>query len=232
MDKLAEGLTWYFAFIFSIVMHEASHAYTAMRLGDNTAYNEGHVTLNPLPHIKREYIGTIVVPIFSFLASGWMIGWASVPYDRDWARRHPDRSAWMSLSGPAANLVIVLVCAALIRIGMAFDIFFPPETLNFSHIIEAVNPGVFSSVATFISIMFSLNLVLFFFNLLPVPPLDGSGVVPLLLGKDKAVSYLDFIENTQFMFFGLLIAWKVFDYVFDPIHLACINLLYPGFGYH
>ncbi|MDH4318013.1 MAG: site-2 protease family protein, partial [Desulfobulbaceae bacterium] len=118
MIHLTEGLLWYFAFIFSTVIHEASHSLVALKLGDETAYHAGQVSLDPTPHIKREPIGTILVPIISFLMSGWMIGWASAPYDPNWARRYPKRSAWMALAGPASNLVMVILSIMIIRIGV------------------------------------------------------------------------------------------------------------------
>lgn len=231
MINIADGFLWYFVFLFSTVLHEASHAFSAMKLGDDTAYHGGQVTLDPTPHIKRDIVGTVAVPIISFLIGGWMIGWASCPYDRDWARRYPDRSAWMSLAGPTANLALVLIAAALIHIGIALGFFYPPDSINFSRVVAATQPGTLAAVAKLISILFSLNLILFLFNLLPLPPLDGSGAVPLFLERDQANRYLDFIENPPFMFIGILLAWELFDIVFSPIHLICINLLYPGVTY-
>jgi Zn-dependent protease len=232
MQNLADGLLWYFAFILSVVVHEGSHALAALKLGDRTAYEGGQVTIDPLPHIKRSPVGTIVVPILSYVFSGFMMGWASAPYDPDWARRHPDRSALMSLAGPLSNLLLVILCGLLIRLGLAFDFFYAPDSINFSHITAAVNDGLPAGIARLLSIMFSLNLILFCFNLLPLPPLDGSGIIPLFLSRERAVRYLDFIQNTPFMFLGLLFAWKIFGHLYSPIHLIFINLVYPGAGYH
>ena len=106
MDRIAAGIGWYLIFLFSLVAHEAAHAFTAWRLGDPTARKGGQVTLNPLPHIRREPIGTVAVPLVSYLIGGWMIGWASAPYDPEWARRNPRRAALMSFAGPAANLLL------------------------------------------------------------------------------------------------------------------------------
>lgn len=232
MPNLAEGFLWYLAFLFSVVVHEASHAFAAMKLGDHTAYEGGQVTLDPLPHIKREPVGTIVVPILSFLVGGWMIGWASAPYDPLWARTYPQRSAVMSLAGPLANLLVVLAAGLAIRLGMVLDLFQAPDHLTLSHIVESRQSGTLVAVATLLSIMFSLNLLLFTFNLIPLPPLDGSGVIPLLLSRERAVAYMDFIHDGHFGFIGIFVAWKLFDFLFDPVHLLFINLLYPGCGYH
>jgi len=232
MPNLAEGFLWYLAFLFSVVIHEASHAFAAMKLGDRTAYEGGQVTLDPLPHIKREPVGTVVVPVLSFLVGGWMIGWASAPYDPLWARNYPQRSAAMSLAGPLANLLVVLVVGLAIRLGMAMDLFYAPESLTLSHIVASHQDGTLAGVATLLSILFSLNLLLFTFNLMPLPPLDGSGVIPLLLSRERALAYMDFIHGGHLAFIGIFIAWKAFDYIFDPVHLMFINLLYPGYGYH
>ncbi len=230
--NLLYGMMWYLVFLFSTTVHEAAHAFTAMKLGDNTAYHGGQVTLDPIPHIRREPLGTVLVPILSFLLSGWMIGWASTPYDPIWAQRYPRRSAWMSLAGPSSNLLLVMLSALMIRIGIAAGFFVEPDSINFTHVTAASGEsGIFTAVALILSIMFTLNLLLFVFNLLPFPPLDGSGALPLLLSEKHALSYMDFFNNSSFSFIGLLIAWNVFDKLFDPIHLMAINLLYPGANY-
>lgn len=231
IDKVFDGILWYLAFLFSTTLHEASHAFSAMKLGDLTAYQGGHVTLNPVPHIRREPIGTVIVPILSYFLGGWMIGWASVPYNAEWALQFPRRAALMSAAGPLANLLLVIMTGIVIRIGMAANILFAPDAINFAHITAATQPGFFEPVSTFLSILFSLNLLLFLFNLLPVPPLDGSGILPIFMSDEQARRYTTFVRNSSFAFFGLIIAWNVFDYIYAPIHLLAINLLYPGSHY-
>jgi Zn-dependent protease len=232
-DVLLDGLAWYIVFLFSTTVHEAAHAFTAMKLGDKTAYYGGQVTLDPIPHIRREPLGTVVVPILSFYLSGWMIGWASTPYDPAWAGRYPRRSAWMSLAGPASNLLLVLFSVVLIRIGITAGVFIEPDSINFTRMVVAADQsGLFAGAATILSVMFTLNLLLFVFNLLPFPPLDGSGAIPLILKKKYALRYMNFIDRSGFGFFGLFIAWNVFGRLFAPIHLMAVNLLYPGTGYH
>lgn len=82
MPDLVEGFVFYGVFLLSTTLHEAAHAWAAMRGGDRTAYDGGQVTLNPLPHIRREPIGMVVLPIVSVLISGWPLGFASAPYSR------------------------------------------------------------------------------------------------------------------------------------------------------
>lgn len=232
MPDLSQGILWYLAFLFSVVVHEASHAYAAMKLGDNTAYEGGQVSLDPFPHIKREPVGTVVVPILSFLLGGWMIGWASAPYDPFWARRYPKRSALMALAGPMSNLAIVLAVGLLIHIGMALDMFYAPGRINLSQIVASHHNGFLDGAAVLLSILFSLNLLLFTFNLMPLPPLDGSGIIPLFLSDENAEKYMNFLQGGAFSLIGIFIAWKVFDLIYHPIHLMAITLLYPGHGYH
>src|SRR5258705_12444602 len=105
---LALGALWYIAFLFSTTCHEAAHALAAKLGGDPTAFEGGQVTLNPIPHIQRSPFGMIVVPILSYALGGWMIGWASAPYDPAWQRRHPHRGALMALAVPPANFVIIM----------------------------------------------------------------------------------------------------------------------------
>ncbi|MBI5471849.1 MAG: site-2 protease family protein [Ignavibacteriae bacterium] len=229
---LADGLLWYVVFLFSTTLHEAAHAFAAMKMGDYTAYHGGQVTLNPIPHVQREPFGLVLVPILSFLLGGWMMGWASAPYDPNWALRYPKRSAIMSLAGPAANLLLVILSAAFIRLGIAYEVFTAPQSITFTHATEAVAEGTWTHVATMLSVFFSLNILLFAFNLLPVPPLDGSGALPLAMSEELGQKYMTLLHRSGFAIFGLFLAWKLFGYVYSPIHLIAINLLYPGLNYH
>ena len=132
-------------------------------------------------------------------------------------------------SGPA--LLVVVAVGVVIHIGIAMGLFYAPDSINFSHIVASRQEGMLVGLATLLSIMFSLNVLLFIFNLIPLPPLDGSGAIPLLVSREKAGAYMDFIHSSHFSFLGIFLAWQVFDFIFDPIHLLFINLLYPGAGY-
>jgi Zn-dependent protease len=228
MDHLMLGVMWYLIFLFSTTLHEAAHAWAALRLGDPTAYEGGQVSLDPLPHVRREPIGTVVAPILSFLVGGWMIGWASAPYDPEWAERHPRRAAWMALAGPAANLLLVLVAAIAIRGGLWAGLFTPPDRLRMSVVTLGAAPGVLDCLARTVSLLFSLNLVLFVFNLIPMPPLDGSGALPLVMSEETARGYQALAGRLGMM--GILVAWQVFDPIFRPIFLGSVGLLYQGIG--
>ena len=231
-DAFALGLVWYAAFLFSLTVHEAAHALAALKLGDETAYLGGQVTLNPLPHMEREPFGTVIVPLISYALSGWVMGWASAPYDPHWADRHPRRAAWMALAGPASNLLVVIASGIIIRMAMVAGALDAPQSAGFASITVATQPGIWESLSTLLSILFSLNLLLFAFNLLPLPPLDGSGVLPLLLKEEWVRGYQDFMRQPGFALLGLIVAWNVFGYIFRPLFFLGLNLLYPELGYH
>lgn len=228
LETVFLGVAWYVAFLFSLTVHEAAHAWAALKLGDPTAYHGGQVTLNPLPHIRREPFGTILVPLLSFAWMGWMMGWASAPYDPMWAARHPKRSGLMALAGPVSNLIIVLLSGIGIRIGLAAGVFALPttETFALTGIVQGVGEGYAAGAAVLLSILFVLNLLLFLFNLLPLPPLDGAAVIQLAMSHETALRYRHFLAQPMFALLGLIVAWKFFGMLFWPVLQVALSLLY------
>ncbi len=197
-----------------------------------TAFEGGQVTLNPIPHIRREPFGMVIVPLLGLFLGGAMIGWASAPYDPHWQREHPRRAAWMSLAGPAANFTLVLLAAALIHLGIWAGVFRAPDFANLHTLVQSTQPGTWDGVAKVVSVVFGLNLLLGAFNLLPIPPLDGYSVLPLFLSKAWAHRLEDFRRSTgSFAIVALLVGWKVFDVLFDPLFSLALRLLYPNLHY-
>jgi Zn-dependent protease len=231
VEKVIEGICWYVAFLFSVTAHEAAHAWLAKLGGDLTAYHGGQVSLDPIPHIKREPFGTVVFPLISLFALGWPFGYASAPYDPEWAQRHTKRAALMALAGPASNLILVMLSALFIRIGVSMGCFVAPHSILMTHVTVSSQGGIWAGVALFISMLFSLNLILAVLNVIPFPPLDGSGAIVLFMSDETARRYRQFVSYPAFGWIGLLLAWKVFNPLFSPIFLIAINLLYPGSHY-
>ena len=227
-QSLSLGVIWYIVFLFSTTCHEGAHALVAKLGGDPTAFHGGQVSLNPIPHIKREPFGMVVVPLLSYIYAGWMIGWASAPYDPDWRRRFPRRAAWMALAGPGANFALMLLAALGIRIGISMHAFEMPASAAFTRITAPVSPGGAGFAATFLSVLFVLNLVLGTFNLLPVPPLDGNTGVTLVMSENAAVRFLDWTRSAGWAMLGLLVAWVAYDKIFSFIFRLALSLLYPG----
>ncbi len=232
--ELGLGLLWYALFVISTTFHEAAHGWAALRFGDFTAHEAGLVTLDPLPHIQRSPFGMVIIPILSFAMSlphGWMVGWASTPYDPYWAERNRRKAAWMALAGPAANLALILVAALLIHAGIFLGLFAQPDRITWTQVVVAQSPGIAGAAAIAVSILFSLNLILLVFNLLPVPPLDGSEVLSLFLNESMAQRYRDLMAQPTAQMVGLVVAWNLVGVVLSPIHTAALNLLYPGAAY-
>jgi len=229
---LATALAYFAVFLFSTTLHEAAHAWAALRGGDSTAYNGGQVSLDPIPHIRREPFGMVVLPLLSSVTIGWPFGYASAPYDPRWAMRHPRRAALMALAGPAANLALVVAAIVLLRVGAMAEIFSPPASAVFGMLAATDSGPAWEAIGRLLSIVFSLNLLLCIFNLLPVPPLDGSAAITLLMDRRTTARYQTFIWSTPMLgFVGILVAWQLFPPIFRPIFWTAINLIYPGVTY-
>jgi Zn-dependent protease len=217
VELLAYGFVWYVAFLFSTTCHEAAHALVAKWGGDDTAARGGQVSLNPVPHIQREPWGMVVIPILSFIFTRGMIGWASAPFNPEWERRHPRRAALMALAGPAANYTLMLLAAVGLRVGLS---------MGWLHTNPETGQRDLSTVV--LLVFFSLNLLLGTFNLLPVPPLDGSAGIMLFMSENRALRYLDWLRGNSFAMVGLLVGLLVFRYFYSPVENFAINLLLPS----
>jgi Zn-dependent protease len=233
MPDLATALVYYIVFLFSTTLHEAAHAWAAKLGGDLTAYHGGQVSLDPRPHIRREPIGMVLLPVFTVLMSGWPMGFASAPFDPAWAMRYPKRAGWMALAGPGGNLMLLLMAAIGLHVGMAAGMFSAPPSIGFHQLVDVEEGSPWGGLAFFLSVLFSMNLLLAILNLIPLPPLDGSAAIPLLLSGRAAERYQQFLlQNGQlFALVGIVAAWRLFDFVFDPIFEIAINLLHWGSHY-
>ena len=231
-SALLNGLLWFVAFLFSTTVHEAMHALAAYRGGDSTAYLGGQVSLSPLPHIRREPIGMLAVPLLTAFTAGWAVGWASTPYDPTWAARHPRRAAIMAAAGPAGNLLIAVLAFGALRLGLAFDVFVAPDRVNFHHLVEAAggNP-MLAGLGDLLTVLLVLNVLLFIFNMLPVPPLDGASAITGVLPERTAVLVRSVNANPAVSMLGLLVAWQLFPQFARPIFTAVLRLVHPGDSY-
>ncbi len=228
MEDIIYAIGWVIIFILSTTLHEAAHAWAAKLGGDLTAYRGGQVSLNPLPHIKREPLGMLIYPLVSSFLIGWPFGYASAPYDRNWAYTHPRKAALMSAAGPAANLLLVVLCAAAIKLGIIGGIFAEPYSVGFRHIVDPGADGAWNGLSIFVSMMFTLNIMLFFLNIIPVPPFDGSNAISLFLPDDAARKYQTVIRNPIFGFIGFIFVWQAFGPLIARVFPIVVNILYWG----
>jgi Zn-dependent protease len=234
-EQFGAFAVWFVVFLFTLTCHEAGHALAAWLGGDRTAYAGGQVSLNPWPHIRREPFGTIVFPILTFFGSGWMMGWASTPYDPRWAARYPLRQAAMSAAGPAANFLLGAIAFAVMKFLLAGGVFVAPQHATFSGVIEPPEGtpagSLLVAVAFTLSVALNLNILLGLFNLIPLPPLDGAGVLAGLMPDSLGPILATLSRNPMLTMIGLVVSWRIFDLVYDPAFSLLLRLLHPGVSY-
>ncbi len=212
---------WFVATLFSVTLHEAAHAWVGKLGGDNTA--QAQVTLNPMPHIIRSPFGMVVAPLITFFFYGgrWMLAWASAPYDPRWAKQYPKRAALMAAAGPVSDLLLAALALGIMYAGTAWFGWVPGTGQLDRMVLDA--SGEANPATMFVSVLFSVNILLGLFNLLPLPPLDGNAVVPLFLNRRLTEKWYGLFEDRNAQLFGMIIAWSVFSrlapYIFDFIRL-------------
>jgi Zn-dependent protease len=224
------ALLWYGAFVVSVTAHEAAHALAAYLGGDPTAYRAGQVSLNPVPHMRREPVGMVLVPALTALTQGWCVGWASTPYDPGWERRHPRRAAWMAAAGPGANFALAALALLALRAGLELGWFHAPDRISFGQLVEA-SALPLDVLGRILSILLVLNVILGLFNLIPLPPLDGATAVTLVLPEDTALRFREVLRTGSFGLIGLLVAWWLFVQAIGPVFGAILRLVHPGVPY-
>lgn len=145
--------------VISIIVHEVAHGYAANLLGDPTAKHEGRLTLNPIPHIDP--VGSLILPMILILTNaGFVIGWAKpVPFNPNNLRNKRWGEAIVAAAGPLTNIAIALIFGLALRIALTLDLQLSPEMVQITAIIVFI------------------NLLLAVFNLVPIPPLDGSKIL-------------------------------------------------------
>lgn len=190
--------------LFAITLHEAAHAYAAKYFGDLTAYSQGRMSLNPIRHI--DLFGTILIPLaLALMSSPFLFGYAKpVPVDFSRLRNPKKQMAWVALAGPAANLFMALlwmiIFISLDAAGMREEYFFLVAKAGFK-----------------------INLVLFAFNLFPLPPLDGGRIMTSILPNRYAYKFMRLEPYGFFIVLGLLVL-NLLQYWMMPV-IAGANLL-------
>jgi Zn-dependent protease len=202
--------------IFSLSIHEASHAWMADRLGDHTARRLGRVTLNPIPHM--DLIGTVIFPILQFFTKLPLIGWAKpVPIVSAHLKNPRRDQIFISLAGPGANLVAGF-SAFIVLAGM--KVFYPRAEGFIINVIGSMSiPGQKSILAPIVGILFFaliINCALALFNLIPIPPLDGHWMLYGML-SDNAARILERANSYGFLILYALMFTGAFQFLFVPI---------------
>lgn len=196
-----------FPILIAVTFHEVAHGYVADKLGDPTARMMGRLTLNPIKHL--DLIGTLV---FVFTR---MIGWAKPVPVNPLNLRNPQKDMmWVSLAGPAANMVIAIIASIVYRLLQSFPI--SSSDLFGQKILVPV------ILITYLTV--TINIGLGIFNLIPVPPLDGSKILMGLLPHKQAVAYSRIEPYGFFILLGLIF-FRITDYVIFPVIIILRYLL-------
>jgi Zn-dependent protease len=224
MDVLSTVINL-FVLLFAITIHEASHGWAALKMGDPTAYTLGRVSLNPIVHI--DLFGTIILPLILVLIGAFPIGWAKPVPVNPYNLRHPRRdNLWVSLAGPASNLTAAagfLVIIGLLKlVSPGLTGFLRSFLISGRHLPPGFYPLEGLALILFYAVL--VNTYLAVFNLIPVPPLDGSGILSGLLSEQAAAKY-DRIRPFGFFIVIILIYLGLLNVIIRPIELLIYTIV-------
>ncbi len=195
---------------FSIVLHEFAHGYVAYRMGDDTAYLSGRLTLNPVAHF--DLIGTLLVPLFCFIIGAPLFGWAKPVPINPMRLPSPRRDMGkVAAAGPAINLMLAFCFALALKGAILSAGFLSAATLQ--------------NLVPFLQYGILINVMLAVFNLLPIPPLDGGRIVVALLPIKTALSYDRFFNRYGMMIVIFLILTGAVKYLILPPAAMVLTLL-------
>ncbi|MEW6734076.1 MAG: site-2 protease family protein [Acidobacteriota bacterium] len=233
MPDIGDVILWYVVFLFSLTLHEVGHAWTSELFGDSTGRYLGRISLNPLVHIDP--IGTVVFPLVGALTGIPLFGWAKpVPVNPLRWRDQVKANIAVSAAGPLANLLITIIALALIKLLIWQGVFELSYNFNLWHFIKATEPSpFFSPLATMLCIAVSTNVGLAVFNMLPIPPLDGSHILASVLSLISQ-PLLDAYEQVRSYGFMVLMLFLIIDRqlkLLSIIFLPILSFIFLLVGY-
>ena len=204
---------WAIPVLFAITVHEVAHGWVARLLGDPTAWMMGRLTLNPVKHIDP--VGTILVPLVLLLLGGFVFGWAR-PVPVNYRNLHDPRRdmALVAVAGPAANLLMALGWALIMKVGILIA---PHNTWIGLPLVYMGQAGI------------AINVILMVLNLLPVPPLDGGRVLAGLL-PPRLAEALDRVEPWGLLVLVALLATGILGMMLGPPYRLVMELIHRLFG--
>ncbi|HST19681.1 MAG TPA: site-2 protease family protein [Blastocatellia bacterium] len=216
-------IIWFIVLLFSLSFHEAAHAWTSERFGDDTGRLQGRITLNPIAHIDP--IGTILFPLLSSLVGIPLLGWAKPVQTnpRLW-RDKTKANICVSAAGPISNFILATIAFIIIKIMILSGTLFLQGGYYTLVGPAPDQPAFMAPLAVFLSVMLLLNVLLGVFNLIPVPPLDGSHVLEEMLPSGMAEAYYQIRPYGYLLLYGLMFL-GVFSAIFRPVYNGVLYLL-------
>ena len=209
-------IIWFIVLLFSLSFHEAAHAWTSEKFGDSTGRYQGRITLNPVAHIDP--FGTILFPIISALSGIPLLGWAKPVQTNPLLWRDKTKAnICVSAAGPISNFILAAVAFIVIKSLIMIGQLYPRG--GYYTLVQPLTeePGFMAPLSVFLSVMLLLNIGLGVFNLIPVPPLDGSHVLEELLPASMSEAYAQIQPYGFLLLYGLMFL-GVFSAIFIPIY--------------
>lgn len=201
-------------FVFSVILHEVVHGWTAEKLGDPTARNAGRLTLNPIPHI--DLVWTIIMPMLLYFTTGFVVGGAKPVPINPYNFKNPKRDmALSSMAGPGVNMLMAISFAFLLRVILPVMERFVPA---------AIWEPTALPVALMLGAGAVINVILAIFNMIPIPPLDGSRIVYWLLPDKQAAVYYRLEPFGIFILIALL-SFRILGTIIWPIIVFILYVL-------
>lgn len=216
-------IIWFVALLFSLSFHEAAHAWTSEKFGDDTGRLQGRITLNPIAHIDP--LGTVIFPLVSAVTSIPLLGWAKpVETNPNLWRNKTKANISVSAAGPLSNFILAIIAFIILAVLLLAGVLVIHEGTLYAVISAAPNQSQYiEPIGRLLNIMLVLNLSLGFFNLLPIPPLDGSHVLESLLPYQMAESFAQIRPYGIFLLLALMYL-GVLSFITTPI-IYVLNFL-------
>lgn len=196
-------------FLLAVVFHEVAHGLMALKFGDETAKHEGRLTLNPASHFDS--MGSLIVPMAIFATTGFLFGWAKpVPVNPMRFKKFREGMFWVSFAGPLTNFILAVLSA----MAFALMVVFVEPTFY-----------LFEPFAQMLTFSASINMALGIFNLIPLPPLDGSKMVQAFLNYNQSRKFEELGRYSFFILIALMLTGSL-SYIFRPGQILINKLLY------